>query len=124
MRLPRTSRRAGQLGRLGIGLVVVVCLSIVLQMLGVPAPLLNAGESLDAGEASVSEGFSLLTICSDCIRSSTRVLVPYRDSSFHVPILAASLFHPPLIQSSFPPQQSIQSQHSCTTVKMGQERKE
>ena len=97
VRLPRTSRRAGQLGRLGIGLVVVVCLSIVLQMLGVPAPLLNAGESLDAGEASVSEGFSLLTICSDCILSPTRMLVAFRDSSFHVPILAASLFHPPLI---------------------------
>ena len=94
---PRTSRRSGPAGRLGIGLVVVVCLSIVLQMLGVPAPLLNAGESLDAGEASVSEGFSVHTISSDCTLSSTRVLVAFPDSSFHVPILAASLFHPPLI---------------------------
>ena len=92
-----SSPHTSQAGRLGIGLVVVVCLSIFLQMLGVPAPLLNAGESLDAGEASVSEGFSLLTISSDCIFSSTRVLVAFRDSSFHVPILAASLFHPPLI---------------------------
>lgn len=92
-----SSPHTSQAGRLGLGLVVVVCLSIVLQMLGVPAPLLNAGESLDAGEASVSEGFSVLTISSDCILSSTRVLVAFPDSSFHVPILAASLFHPPLI---------------------------
>ena len=97
MRLPCTGRRAGQPRRLGIGLVVVVCLSVFLQMLGVPAPLLNAGESLDVGEASVSEGFSLLTICPQCTLSSTRELIAYSDSALHVPILAASLFHPPLI---------------------------
>jgi hypothetical protein len=78
-----------------MGVVVVVCLSVFLQMLGVPAPLLDAGESLHVGEASVSEGFSLLTICPDCTLPSTRELVAYSDFSLHGPILAASLFHPP-----------------------------
>ena len=80
-----------------MGVVVVVCLSVFLQMLGVPAPLLHAGESLHVGEASVSEGFSLLTSCPECSLSSTRELVAYSDFLLHVPILAASLFHPPLM---------------------------
>jgi len=97
VRLPCSSRRAGQPVPLAIGLVVIVCLSVFLQMLGVPAPLLNAGESLDVGEASISEGFSLLTSCPHCVVFSRRERVADRDPSLHVPILAASLFHPPLI---------------------------
>jgi hypothetical protein len=97
VRLPCSSRRAGQPVPLAIGLVVIVCLSVFLQMLGVPAPLLNAGESLDVGEASISEGFSLLTSCPHCVVFSRRERVADSNPSLHVPILAASLFHPPLI---------------------------
>jgi hypothetical protein len=97
MRLPlRTSRRAGQPGRLGIGLVVVLCLSVLLQMLGVPAPLLNAGESFDITGASVLEGFSLLTVCLYCSPSPDSAVIAHSDWSAHVPILAASFYRPPL----------------------------
>jgi hypothetical protein len=93
-----TSRRTRQGQLLGIGVAVVLCLSVFMQMLGVPAPLLNAGELFDVGEASVSEGFSLLTTCLHCAPSAAhRERIAYDESSLHVPILAASLFHPPLI---------------------------
>ena len=93
MRVRRTSRRAGQLD---IVLVVILCLSVFLQMLGVPAPLLNAGESFDVCEASLSEGFALVMTSPQCVPSPTRELVRDRDSSLHVPVLAGSLFHPPV----------------------------
>ena len=94
MRVRRTSRRADQVD---IALVVVLCLSVFVQMLGVPAPLLSAGESFEVGEASLSEGFALVMTSPHWTPSSTRELVRDGDSSLHVPVLAVSLFHPPLI---------------------------
>ncbi len=97
MRFPlRTGRRVDQPGRLGTGLVVVLCLSVLLQMLGVPAPLLNAGETFDISGASVQEGFSLLTMCPHCSPPSDSALIAQSDWSAHVPILAASFYRPPL----------------------------
>jgi hypothetical protein len=82
--------------RAGAGLVLLLCFSVFLQMLGVPAPLLDAGGSFEIGESSVQEGWSIhvaafhLPMCSRC------VLIAAAQPFASVPILAQVPFHPPL----------------------------
>ena len=73
-----------------------VLLLCVLQLLGVPATLLNAGQSLQLDESSVLEGWSIQVrdlrppVFPDC------VLATDTPTRLCVPILAWALFRPPL----------------------------
>ena len=96
MRETLDSRGDGLPRRSGACLVILLCLCVFSQMLGVPAPLVDAGGSFEIGESSVLEGWSISALCPQLPTLSDFVLVAQRQSFVCVPILAGALFHPPL----------------------------
>ncbi len=82
----------------GIRTVVflLLCLSIIVQMLGVPPTLLSPALSLDTVSESVLEGFSIPPTVPLITRSSQTAFVIDTQPSVHGPILASAVFHPPL----------------------------
>ena len=82
-------------GNLG-GLVILLCLTVVFQMLGVPATLLDAGGTFESGESSVLEGWSIHSSQPDLIPAAGSILLAEPQRSVRVPILAGALFRPPL----------------------------
>lgn len=82
----------------GIRTVVFLflCLSIIMQMLGVPLTLLSPALPLDIAGESVLEGFSIPPTVPLVTRSSKPAFVIDTQPSVHVPILASAVFHPPL----------------------------
>jgi hypothetical protein len=83
-------------GRLGAGIVLLLCLCVFFQMLGVPAPLLDAGGTFEIGESSVLEGWAIHAVQPELPVSSGCALIADTQRSVCVPILAGSLFRPPL----------------------------
>ena len=79
-----------------IGLMLLLCLCVLLQMLGVPAPLLDAGAAFDIGESSMQEGWSIQSAHVELPGSSHYVLIDEAHRLVCVPILAGALFRPPL----------------------------
>ena len=77
--------------------ILFLCLSIIIQMLGVPTTLLSPTLSLDTLGASVLEGFSIPPTAPQLMLSSETVPVTDAQPSVHVPILASVLFHPPVL---------------------------
>ena len=90
------SVRCRFLSRWDVSLILLLCLCVFLQMLGVPAPLFNAGGSFDIGESSVQEGWSIHSSHFNLSCSSGYVLIGESHRSLCVPILAGALFRPPL----------------------------
>jgi hypothetical protein len=82
--------------RWDVGLVLLLCLCVFFQMLGVPAPLLNAGGSFEIGESSIQEGWSIHSLHLHLPLPSGYVLVADTLRLVCVPILAGALFRPPL----------------------------
>jgi hypothetical protein len=82
--------------RAGAGLVLLLCLSVFMQMLGVPAPLLDAGGSFETGESSVQEGWSIHATAVHLPTSPHLALITVAQPSVCVPILTRVPFHPPL----------------------------
>ena len=82
----------------GIRIVVFLflCLSILIQMLGVSPTLLSPALSLDTVGESVLEGFSIPPTIPLVTRPSKTAFVIDTQPSVHVPILASTVFHPPL----------------------------
>jgi hypothetical protein len=78
------------------GLVLMLCLCVFLQMLGVPAPLLDAGGSFDIGGSSVQEGWSIHAPAPLLPTSSEFVRIAAPQPSLCAFMLARMLFHPPL----------------------------
>ena len=79
-----------------VGLMLFLCLCVFLQMLGVAAPLLDAGGSFDIGESSIQEGWSIQSSHPQPPRSSCYLLLGDRHRAMCLPILAGALFRPPL----------------------------
>lgn len=77
-------------------LLIVLCLTVVFQMLGVPATLLDAGGTFELGESSVLEGWSIRSSQPDVIPATGSILLAEAERSVRVPILAGALFRPPL----------------------------
>ena len=86
----RFARRAGR------GLLLVLCLCIFLQMLGVPAPLLDAGASPEISQSSIQEGWAIQSSSLQLPPVSAYVLMADAQRSVCLPILAGALFRPPL----------------------------
>jgi hypothetical protein len=82
--------------RWAVGLALLLCLCVFLQMLGVPAPLLNAGGSFDMGGSSVQEGWSIHSSHVDLPRASCYALIDESHRAICVPLFAEALFRPPL----------------------------
>lgn len=80
----------------GVGLILVLSVCVLLQMLGVAAPLFDAGGSFDIGESSIQEGWSIQSSPIQLPRSSRYVLLRESHRPLCVPILAGALFRPPL----------------------------
>lgn len=77
-------------------MVLVLCLCIVAQMLGVPVTLLSPADSPDQVGSSVLEGFSVPPPTVEFLLAGTSVKVSDRSSVMHVPVIASALFHPPV----------------------------
>lgn len=77
-------------------MILLLCLGIVVQMLGVPVTLLDPIMSGNALGASVLEGFSMPPALPHVGLSSESVPVIEHHPSGQVSILAAVPFHPPL----------------------------
>ena len=78
------------------GVMLLLCFCVLLQMLGVPAPLLDAGGAFDIGESSIQEGWSIQSSHIELSRSSRYALVGERHRPICMPILAGALFRPPV----------------------------
>jgi hypothetical protein len=65
-------------------------------MLGVPAPLLEAGGSFDTGASSVLEAWAIHSPSPQLHATSDFVGVDDSQRSVCVPILVGALFRPPL----------------------------
>jgi len=76
--------------------ILLLCVCVLLQLLGVPATLLNAGYSLQLDESSVLEGWSIQALSLQLPTFSDFVLAADTRRFVSVPILAGALFRPPL----------------------------
>lgn len=97
--LNRTGNSSDRTRSRGVRTVAVLflCLSVIIQMLGVPPTLLSPALSLDTLGASVLEGFSIPPTVPQLMLSSATVPVTDAQPSVHVPILSSTLFHPPVL---------------------------
>src|SRR3990167_5686336 len=80
------------------GLLLIVfclCLCVMAQMLGVPATLLSPADSSDPLGSSVLEGFSVIPQVPELLHPVTSTAVLDFLFAVHVPVIAATLFHPP-----------------------------
>ena len=87
--------KEGPLGRTCIAVVMLFCLCIMGQGLGVPVTPLNPGAAADSLAVSVSEGFSVPSSLPQLTPSVEIVQVIDAQPSIHVPVLAVAPFHPP-----------------------------
>jgi hypothetical protein len=78
-------------------LVLLLCLCIVLQMLGVPATLLSPSPPADVLSALSLEGLSLPQTRSDVNTGRQSSIVLQVPVTLYLPILLTSVFHPPLV---------------------------
>ena len=76
--------------------VLVLCLFVFLQMLGVPQTLWDPSANLDTPSASVLEGFSIPPAVPRLELPSVRMPHAVLSESAHVPVLFSSLFRPPV----------------------------
>lgn len=76
--------------------ILLLCLCVFLQMLGVPVTLLGPSVSSDTLGASVLEGFSLPPSLPQLILLPESVIVREVPPMVHVPILTSAVFHPPV----------------------------
>ena len=84
-------------GTVCMAMVMLLCICIMVQMLGVPVTLLNPGGADDTLAVSVSEGFSVPSSLPRLTPSVDMVPVTDAQLSVHVPVLASVLFHPPIL---------------------------
>jgi hypothetical protein len=96
----RLRRLTGRNNRHNAGRLIVVvalCISVVMQVLGVPATLLDPSADPDTVGASVLEGFSIPSTLPGFGVSSTQAPYSTPLQTTHLPLLSSSLFHPPVL---------------------------
>jgi hypothetical protein len=77
-------------------LIIFLSVCVLFHMLGVPAPLLDAGASFVINQSSIQEGWSIHVRCVLQPPDSRVTSVVDAEPILNVPILARSLFRPPL----------------------------
>lgn len=78
-------------------MLLLLCISVIVQMLGVPVTLLDPGVTSDPLGASVLEGFSVPPSAVQLSFSTDAVLIIEIHRLISRPVLASALFHPPLL---------------------------
>lgn len=78
-------------------MVLFLCLSVMVLMLGVPITLLNLSTDSDILSASVLEGFSVPPCVVRLEPLVTAVTTIEIQPTVDRPILISSLFHPPIV---------------------------
>jgi hypothetical protein len=86
-----------RLGKVCIAMVMLLCLCVMAQMLGVPMTLLNPAGAADTLAAAVLEGFSVPPTVPQLTLSAQTGPVTDAQPFVHVPVLASALFHPPVL---------------------------
>jgi hypothetical protein len=85
-----------RIGKACMAIVMLLCLSILVQMLGVPVTLLNPFEPADTQRVSVLEGFSVPSSLPQLTSSFETDTATDTQPSVHLPVLSSVLFHPPV----------------------------
>ena len=81
----------------GFVIVMILCVCVTVQMLGVPATLLNPGAESDTGGGSVQEGFTILpTLVQLVVSGQASSRAVQFEPSVQDAVLTAVLFHPPV----------------------------
>ena len=80
-----------------VHVVILLSVCVLMQMLGVPAPLLDAGGSLNLDEPSVLEGWSIPALCHESDPPLDFVLAGATQPLLRAAMFARSLFRPPLL---------------------------
>lgn len=76
--------------------ILVVCISICFQLLGVPGTMLDLGESEDDFQTSIMVGYTITSNMAPLLLSLTSFLVSI-DNMWLPPLsLSLSIYHPPL----------------------------
>lgn len=83
-------------GKAYMTIVMLLCLSILVQMLGVPVTLLNPFEPADTQSVSVLEGFSVPSSLPQLTPSFGTDTATDTQPSVHLPVLVSVPFHPPV----------------------------
>ncbi len=84
-------------GKAYIMMVLLLCLFVVVQMLGVPVTLLNPIEPADSLTSSVFEGFSIPSSIPRPTAAFNGDPVTEGPPSRHMPVLTSALFRPPVL---------------------------
>jgi hypothetical protein len=79
-----------------IFIMVLLCLCVVMQMLGVSATILNPSATPDTLGAAVLEGLAIPPAVPPVMRTPSAVLLEPRQESLHALLLTHSQFHPPV----------------------------
>ena len=99
IQMPQLSHNCFKESRIGkacMAIVLLLCLSILVQMLGVPVTLLNPFEPADTQSVSVLEGFSVPSSLPQLASSFETDTATDTQPSVHLPVLTSVLFHPPV----------------------------
>ena len=97
MRPPTHNRfNAGCFGSPCMAMVMLVCLCVLIQLLGMPIILLSPLDAADHLATSFIEGFALPSSLPQPLRSIDSTPVTEVYLSVHAPILASAMFHPPV----------------------------
>ena len=91
----RCSTGLGDHSRPTVGLVTVLWVCVLVQMLGTPVTLLSLLMTSDMLTESVSEDSSMLPLVPELSPSKSLRLRIDGQSTFRLPVLATSIFHPP-----------------------------
>jgi len=85
-------------GYVTLGLMLLLCISVLAQTLGAPVTLWNPVETADSTDPltiSILEAFSVPSALSLLYLASGRILTADFHSPLHGSLLASGLFHPP-----------------------------
>jgi hypothetical protein len=74
---------------------LVLCISVIMQMLGAPVTLLSAGDMSDEFSGSVLEGLSVPQMPSPLTLASASFPAVELLASARLPVLGSEQFHPP-----------------------------
>ena len=86
-----------RLGKARMAMILLLSLCVLVQMLGVPVTLLNPMDVADTLADSVSEGFSVPSSRPQLTLSFKTISATDDQPSMHVLVLAAAMFHPPVL---------------------------
>src|ERR1043165_3021821 len=93
---PHNRFNAGSRGNPCMAMVILVCLCVLIQLLSMPITLLSPLDATDHLATSFIEGIALPVSLPQLMRSVDSTPVTEVSLFAHAPVLASSMFHPPV----------------------------